>query len=297
MMYTQPTASLPKGCFFSITAFFFFALTGLFLHGASLYGASSFTATFITYLVSTAILTPYALIKGVKSTLGTERIGYHFLRAGYGIIAMLLYAYAMRRIPVMNATLLFNTAPLFIPIFGIYLLKQSVSFGDWLTILVGFIGITLVIHPDAATLENPSDIYGLLSGAFLAIAFIYIKKLNATEPPFRIVYYFITLSTLMMIPFAFSLAEMPSWHSVGMSVGAAVSLVLMQLFLTKAYSYAKPSKIGIFQYSTVIFVGLIEWQIWGIRPSLLEVAGFLLIACAGSSMIMKSNHTTPDSYR
>jgi drug/metabolite transporter (DMT)-like permease len=286
-MYTQPQPDLIKGSLYSITAFFFFALVGLFLKGANVYGASSFSATFMVYVAATLFSTPYVLAKG-KSSLATGHFFYHLCRAGYGIIAMLLYAYAMRYIPVMNATLLFNTAPLFIPVFGMFLLNAKVSLSDWLTILVGFIGIVCVIDPKASTLDNPSDVLGLLSGAFLAVAFIYIKKLNVTEPAYRIVYYFFLLSTLMMLPFAFFDLTIPSWQSLLMAILAAISLIIMQLSLTMAYSYAKPSKIGIFQYSTVIFVGLIEWLLWGNHPTPLEFLGFLLIASSGTTIIAKA---------
>jgi drug/metabolite transporter (DMT)-like permease len=286
-MYTQPQPDLIKGSLYSITAFFFFALVGLFLKGASLYGASSFSATFMVYVAATLFSTPYVIAKGTRS-LATGHFFYHLSRAGYGIIAMLLYAYAMRYIPVMNATLLFNTAPLFIPIFGMFLLNAKVALSDWLTILVGFIGIVCVIDPKASTLDNPADILGLFSGAFLALAFIYIKKLNVTEPAYRIVYYFFLLSTLMMLPFALANLTTPSWQSLLMAILAAISLIIMQLSLTMAYSYAKPSKIGIFQYTTIIFVGLIEWFLWDKHPSPLEFLGFLLIASSGSTIIAKS---------
>ncbi len=283
---TQPEPNLIKGSLYSITAFFFCALVGLFLKGVSLYGSSSFFSTFMVYVAATAFTTPYVMAQG-QGALATKHFSYHFFRAAYGIVAMLLYAYAMMYIPVMNATLLFNTAPLFIPILGIFLLKQPISLRDWLIILVGFIGIILVIHPSRAVFDNPADILGLLSGASLAVAFIYIKKLNSTDPAFRIVYYFFLLSTLMMLPFALFYAEKPSWQSMGMAVLTALSLIGMQLSLTMAYSYAKPSKIGIFQYTTVVFVGIIEWLIWGKTPSLLEFVGFLLIASAGTTIIAR----------
>ncbi len=284
MEYKLPQPNLIKGSLYSLTAFFFFALSGLFLKGTTLYCSSSFFATFMVYVAATLLTTPYIAMQGF-SYLATNHIRYHFYRAGFGVVAMLLYAYAMKSIHVMNATLLFNTAPLFIPVFGIFLLNASVSLRNWITIFIGFVGITLVIHPDAKTFANPSDVIGLLSGASLAVAFIYIKKLNATEPPFRIVYYFFLLSTLMMLPFALFCLQKPTWQAICFALCSAISLILMQLLLTMAYEYAKPSKIGIFQYTTVVFVGLIEWMIWDVRPSMLELLGFLVIASCGTAII------------
>ncbi|MCE5295018.1 MAG: DMT family transporter [Chlamydiales bacterium] len=288
MEYQQPKPDLITGSLYSITAFFFFALSGLFLKGTTLYSSSSFFATFMVYVAATLITTPYVAIRGIQF-LKTDHLLYHFCRAGFGIVAMLLYAYAMKSIPVMNATLLFNTAPLFIPLFGIYLLDATVTIRNWITIFIGFIGITLVIHPSEKTLANPSDIFGLLSGAALAVAFIYIKKLNKTEPTFRIVYYFFLLSTLMMLPYALCILEMPSWEAIGLAVCSAISLIVMQLCLTMAYAYAPPSKIGIFQYTTVVFVGIIEWLLWGVQPTMLEIIGFLVIASCGTAIIRSSS--------
>ncbi len=283
-----PKPNLIKGSCFSIAAFFFFALSGIFLKETTLHTSSSFFATFLVYIAATVMLTPFVIVKGYKY-LQTNHIKYHICRAGYGIIAMLLYAYAMQFIPVMNATLLFNTAPLFIPIFGIFLLHATVTTRTWITIFIGFIGITLVIHPDAKTLANPADIYGILSGASLAVAFIYIKKLEYSDPPFRIVYYFFLLSTIMMTPFALTKFETPSMQAVGLAIASALSLIAMQMLLTIAYSYAKPSKIGIFQYTTVVFVGIIEWLVWNLQPSFLEILGFLVIASCGTAIIKSSS--------
>lgn len=283
-----PQPNLLKGCLYSLTAFFFFALLGLALKETTLYGATPLQSIAVTSASASLLITPFVIREGL-SYLKTEHFLFHFYRAGYGTIASILYTYAMQHIPVVNATLLFNTAPIFIPLFGIYLLRQPVTAKEWIAIAIGFLGVTLVIHPTLEIFRDPINLIALLSGAFLAIAFIYIKKLSPTDPPLRIIYYFFTLSALMMTPALVTAISQLSLQSIGYAIAAGCCLVATQYLLTKAYQYGKPSRVGVFQYTTIVFVGLIEWLIWGHRPSAIDFIGFLLVAGAGTAIIMGGN--------
>lgn len=49
--------------------------------------------------------------------------------------------------------------------------------------------------------------------------------------------------------------------------------------------YAKAAQIGIYQYSSVVFVGLLDWLFWGVIPSSVDAVGVLLVAIAGIIII------------
>lgn len=274
--------SLLKGSLLTILAFLFFALFGVFSKAATP-NASGIWINFIAYFTSLAIYTPFILKKGF-SWLKTDHFFTHFGRAFFGFLASLFYILSMKVIPLLNATLLFNTTPIFIPIFAIFMLHIRVQPMTWVAIFIGFIGIYLVINPNIASLEKPGDLVGLLSGIFLAIAFIFVKILVSTEPSVRIVYYFFLLSSIMQLPLLF-LTETPSWSGIGYAVCGGLSISLAQLFITLGYRYAEASKMGVFQYSGVFFVGIIDWIIWGIEPNLRDILGTFLVVIAGTLIV------------
>ncbi len=276
--------------FNALTAFFCMALFGVFVKAASLAGGSSLTINFTVYLGATLLTLPY-MIKQGKEFFKTEYFLYHFLRAAFGVLASFLYLFSLRYIPLVNATLLFNTAPIFIPILGLFILNEKVSPKCWLAVFLGLIGIAIIIHPNKNILSNPADLIGLASGFSLAVAYVYIKKLTPTDPPARILFYFFTLATLLQLPFLANCAAMPAEQSFLWAILGCVVFALAQMYLVKAYEVSSAAQVGIFQYSTVVFVGLIDWVVWGAVPPLLDIAGIALVAIAGT-MAIRSGHPT-----
>lgn len=285
MKSIEPEPNLIKSCIFSLIAFFFLALMGLFIKGAVLHGATPFQTTFVAYVFAASLTLPFIACKGM-AFFKTERIGIHFLRTACGVSATLFYVYAIQKIPVVNATLLFNTAPIFIPILGIFILNQPVTKREWIAIFIGFIGVILVVQPTSDIFHDLAGLVGLLAGACLAMAFICIKKLNATEPLLRIVAYFFLFSNMILLPFLFFSKMEFTQETFLLSLAVGCSLLTTQLCLIKAYQYGKPAKVGVFQYTAVVFVGFSEWLIWGKHPSTMVLAGILIVAMAGSVIIL-----------
>jgi drug/metabolite transporter (DMT)-like permease len=62
--------------------------------------------------------------------------------------------------------------------------------------------------------------------------------------------------------------------------------------LVTGYKYAQASQIGIYQYSSVVFVGLIDWLLWNTIPTRGELMGALLVAFAGIIVIRSGKAKT-----
>lgn len=291
---TNITPDLRKGCLYIILGFFFMAAFGAFTKEATLKG-SELWASIICYAVSLLIQTLVVGRAGFE-ILKTQHFSFHFCRAFFGVTASLLYFVAMYYIPLLNATLLFNTTPIFIPILAIFMLGESVTPKIWFSIFVGFIGILFIIRPDASSFGQPGDFIGLASGFFLAVAFVYVKKLTKTDSPNTINFYFFCIATLLQIPLLFFFGNFPSQKTILLSICGGLMLFLMQTFIVKAYQYAEASKIGVFQYSSVVFVGIIDWLIWGIVPSWTVYVGIILVVMAGG-MILRNQQSGVESQK
>ena len=64
-----------------------------------------------------------------------------------------------------------------------------------------------------------------------------------------------------------------------LSMGGMASIG--QWFITRGYASAPAGQVGYFQYSAVIFAGIIDWVIWGSRLDMISIAGIALICVAG----------------
>lgn len=252
-------------------------------------GGGAIWVSFITYLVGAAALAPIIARKGFAFLQSTH---YPYLvgRAAIGTLASFLYMLSMHDIPIVNATLLFNTAPIFIPFLAVFWLRIPVSRGIWLAVVLGFIGITVIIHPSAEIFTQQGNMIALGSGISLAIAYTLMKLLTPTDPAARIIFYYLTIGTLMQLPLLFFAGPAPAVESCLYAALCGVLLMLSQFLLVKAYTYAEASQVGVYQYSSVVFVGILNWIIWGQIPATMDLLGVLLVATAGVIIIYSGNN-------
>lgn len=271
--------------------FFFVALFGGFLKAGNA-TASSLWVTFIAYSVAGIIQIFFNLNRGWEF-LKTNKPLRHASRIIFGAFSTLLYAYSIKHIPLLNATLLFNTAPLFVPIFAIFILKNKIPIKILGSLIFGFIGIIIILKPDLSILQNPGNLIGLSSGLFQALTFIIVKTLTETEPVQRINFYFFFGSALILGPLAFLLAPIPPFESWFWSLCAGVMSFFAQYYIVKGYQCADASHIGAFQYTSVVIAGFIGWIFWNQTPSIYDLIGIFFVVLGGILAITLYHVKTP----
>jgi len=288
-----------KGVSFAMASYFFMALYSVCLKEASGTGDSVVWINFISYFTGAVILTPYMLTKGT-AFLKTDHFPTHLGRAFCGVLSSFLYTYSMNFIPLVSATLFFNTSPLFIPLLSIFILGATVGYKDWIAVFIGFVGVVVIMHPWSAATASVTatpgaeshggmgELIALGSGFFLGLGYIFVKLLTKTDSKTLITFYFCLFASLMQLPFVFFVPHMPAWSSIAFAAGSGCMMVAVQFFLAAAYSYADASKIGALQYSSLLFVGLISWIFWNEVPSLMNLAGMALVIVGGVMIVTQS---------
>lgn len=281
------TPNIFKGSLLALVAFFFMALFGI-LTKLALQTSSFFWVSFIAYLTASLVLVPYIAQKGL-GYLKSEHYLYLFGRAILGTLASFFYTVSIHYIPIVNGTLLFNTAPIFIPILCVCFLKSNIAKSIWLAVAIGFLGIIIIIHPTEALFTQTGNLVGIASGVLLAMAYLLMKLLTATDPGVRIIFYYLSIGTIIQIPLLFFSEFRIDGEGVMYSILCGLALVCAQLALVNAYKYAKASEVGIYQYSSVVFVGILNWIIWNEVPPLMDLLGVALVAIAGIIIIRHSS--------
>jgi drug/metabolite transporter (DMT)-like permease len=66
-------------------------------------------------------------------------------------------------------------------------------------------------------------------------------------------------------------------------------MAITQFLLILAYEQASPSRVSPFNYSVVLFSGLIGWVVWGEVPNALSLVGTVLV-CAGGILSVIGHH-------
>jgi drug/metabolite transporter (DMT)-like permease len=226
------------------------------------------------------VLAPWALRKAAP-TLRTSRTGLHAIRAGAGLLSQVLMFVAVKKMPLADAVLLSNSAPLFIPLVTWAWLKQRISGVIAASLLLGFVGVILILRPNRALLASPIALIAMAAALASALALVSVNQLAKTEPGWRILFYYFLFSSIASAPFALATWRRASERAWLYLAGVGVTMAASQLLIILAYRHATAGRIAPFNYSVVIFSGLIGWVVWHDKLGWLALGGAALVIAGG----------------
>ena len=268
-----------QGFFYAIAAATCYAMMGCFIKLLS--SVPIETIVFFRHLVGFFIL---VLFFRTGESIRSKKHVLHSFRALSGFIALSCFTYAIRHLSVVEAILLFNTAPLFIPLIVLIWFNLKIPKRRIYAIALGFIGVVLVLKPSLSFI-NIAGLLGLTAGIMVSIALVVVRQLSKTEPTFRILFYFFFYILLLsFFPFIFTWEKIsdPKLWLYLLCVG--VLSFAYQFMVTKAYSKVPATRVGPMVYFALIFAGIFDWMIWKVVPDI-SFLGIALIV-GGSILVL-----------
>ncbi len=229
--------------------------------------------------------------------LVTPHARAHVWRGLSGFTALVLFFYAIARLPLATAVTLNYTAPLFLAGLSAWWLKEKHGRGLVAAVLLGFAGIVLLLQPQVDGQAWVPALAGLVSGMLAAVAYVNIKSLGRLgEPEWRVVFYFTLLSTLggaaWMAVAGFHRPQAADWPWL---IGIGVTATLAQLALTRAYHRGRTLTVGSLAYTTVAFSALYGVLLFGEQLPMLAWIGMAAVAAAGMLAVRASAPAPADS--
>lgn len=169
-----------------------------------------------------------------------------------GAIALTLNFYLIQQIPLATVSTLTYLAPVFSTLIGIFLVKERVKHIQWLFFAISFAGI-LVIQGFDARISTIHLVMGITTSLFMGLAYNFVRRLNTTEHPLVIIFYF----PLVLLPIA-SVWTYYVWiPPAGMDwfylLMVGLSTQIAQFFMTKAYQQSEISTVSILNYLGIVF--------------------------------------------
>jgi drug/metabolite transporter (DMT)-like permease len=280
---TTRAENIPLGGFLIMLAFFCLAIMAAFAKAA--YRVPTATLVFFQNFLSLLLFLPWILQHGIGE-LKTSRPGMHFVRALGGMLAQVLLFVAVKRMPLMDAVLLAKSAPLFIPIVGWLWLREKIGGSVWASLVVGFAGIVLILRPNDQMLSNPWTLIATGSAICSATALVTVNRLSNDETPRRILFYYFLIASVLTAPFSAAAWQRPTEREWMYLIGIGLFMAIAQLLIILAYRQASAGRIAPYNYSVVVFSGLIGWAVWKDTPGWNSVAGVVLVI-AGSILSTK----------
>lgn len=229
-------------------------------------GAQKFSsAELVFYRSLFGLIVIWAYILKQKLPLATPVMRKHMARALVGFASLVLFFYAIAHLPLATAVTLNYTSPLFLALFTPFLLHEKPKKILFISLIISFIGVSLLLKPTLSAKDWLAGLAGLLSGVGAAIAYIHIKQLaKAKEPDWRTVFYFTLVSTIGAgLWMLFDHFNPVIWQDLIVLLGLGLSATIAQLAMTCAYRTGDTLVVASLAYVTVLlasFIGVIWWD-------------------------------------
>ena len=233
----------------------------------------------------------------VRSALRTGNVTGHVWRGFLGVVGMGFGFAALGLLPFPEAVALGYAMPLLATAFAAILLGEVVRMYRWSAILIGMVGVLVILWPRLTVLqgggltggETLGALCALGSAAFGALSIVATRRLVLTEKTSTIVLYFSLICSaggLMTLPFGW---VMPDAATAAMLVAAGILGGIGQLLLTECYRHADTSTIAPFDYTSMLFALAIGYFVFAEVPTLVMLAGALIVIAAGMFVIWREH--------
>lgn len=224
--------------------------------------------------------------RGIIANLKTDKIKLHFARSVFSIMAVICFHYGLSKIQVGDAAAITYLENAILVIIGIVYFKEKITKAKIILISCGFIGATFVIQPGLRQF-NIYYAYLFLALIFWTLNNVSIKILGNTERTKAQVFYMAFFGSLISFPIAMQ-HEWPVFDISYIKFILILALFHMihAIAFFKAFKLADISTVMPFDYTRLIFTGILGYFFLFEQPNLLSLIGYGLIAVGGIYAIL-----------
>jgi len=229
--------------------------------------------------------------------LRTKRPGLHFVRVLVGFFAPLAFFKALQTMALADATVIFFGTTFVMTALSVPLLREYVGPHRWAAVIVGFVGVMIAANPDGDFFQSGA-VYALLASFAYAVFMLITRWMGRKgdgvgEGAFKQVLYFNVWVGLVASAFAWGDFKSMTPIDVGWVAIAGAFAVVGHLCLTRGFSIAPIGLVAPFEYSAMVWAGLIGFVLWGHVPGLSTVVGGGVIVASGLYLLHRETRIKP----
>jgi drug/metabolite transporter (DMT)-like permease len=231
---------------------------------------------------ATLLLLPSVLKR--KPYLGNRK-GLLLVRGFLGFVGLASTFYAIGKLPLVDAILIFQTAPIFVIPFSLILLKEKPTAMELVLLIVSLIGIGLVVKPTRGILALPAFI-GLGGAICAGFVFTLLRELGRTERASVNTLYFTFFGMLGTAPQSLrNLGQIPLgiWLTL---IGMAILFTVGNIMLNTAYRMEKANRVALLNFVQVPLSVLWGFLFFDEVPDAMTAAGGVLVV--GSIILLQT---------
>jgi drug/metabolite transporter (DMT)-like permease len=243
---------------------------------------------FVRGVMASILVLAVAQAMGATARIGEIARGWVATRAIVDAIAAFLYLVSLFHLPIANATAINMASPLLITALAAMFMSERVGLSRWLAIGAGFIGVLLIIQPQA----EGFNVFALV--CFLATLLLAIRDLLTRRVHIGVSSILVTLSASVAITIlAGALSLLEAWRpldafELGLLAIAAVFLAAAYYLIVSCTRHAEFSLTAPFRYTGLLFATFAGYVVWGDEPNVLAWCGMGLLIGSGIFILRAS---------
>ena len=213
---------------------------------------------------------------------------WHVLRSALLLVALLTWFFALNRLPLVQAVGVGYTAPLFIALLAMWLLRERPSRWIWAALAMGALGVGVALWPELSATHAPGSadrLLGMVAAGISAVTYAGVVVVARHQAQHDALWTILLVQNLlpvgvMAVPMLWlwqpmALADIP----VLLLMGGLATVGL--LCITWAFSHIEASRAAPVEYTGLVWAGLLGYLVFGEVPTVwsLSSAALIMLGC------------------
>jgi len=227
-------------------------------------------------LLGLALLYPLIRAQGGFAAMRTGRPSLHVARNAFHYAAQFCWFLALTMIPIAQVVAIEFTMPIWTALLAVSFLGERLAAARILAIVLGLVGVTAIVRPQAGHLE-PGQLVALVAAIGFAISVIMVKSLTRTESAVAIIFWMLIVQSAIGIVPAVLVWRAPPVAVLPWILVIAVCGTYSHYCMTRALQHAEATTIVPMDFLRVPLSALVAWLVYAEAVDLWTVLGAALI--------------------
>jgi drug/metabolite transporter (DMT)-like permease len=174
-------------------------------------------------------------------------------------------------------------------------LGEQVRRAQWVAIGVGFVGVIIVLRPQAQGFVWAGTLAVLGTALCYALSSVLVKIIGRTDSTQSMVFWMTG-----MLAIGATLLALPGWRPILrehhlLIAGVAMTGAIGQWGITEAFKHAPAASVAPLEYSGLAWVIIIDFAIWSAIPTMYTLLGAVVIIGSGLYLLRHEARRTAQS--
>jgi drug/metabolite transporter (DMT)-like permease len=213
----------------------------------------------------------------------------HLVRGLLAIGMLVMFIYSVGSLSLSSAYAIFLCGPLLVTALSVPLLREHVDWQRWLAIAIGLAGVVVMIRPTATNVVTLGALAAFSAAVCYAFAAVMIRVVSRTETTLSMSFSFVLLIAVIA-----GLIALPNWTPVRSEHWHWIAVLglagaIGQYFIIEAFRQAPASVVAPFDYTALVWGGLLDWLLWRTLPDARMLTGGAVVVATGLYLIYREH--------